>query len=50
MARASGKNGALINLPKDRIYDLPDVPYVETKNASVVVSTMTESERAVGDI
>ena len=34
MARASGENGALINLLKDRIYD---------------VSTMMESERAVGD-
>ena len=46
-----GDDGTLlVDLPKERINDLPEVPYRRTKNAAVVVSNASESERAVCDI
>jgi len=50
MARAPGGDSALVYLLNDRMDNLPDVPYIQTKNAFVVILTTVESEQAVGNM
>ena len=50
MVGAPGGDSALVYLLKDRMDNLPDVPYIQTKNAFVVVLTTVESEQAVGNM
>eukprot|EP00578_Thalassiosira_sp_NH16_P029175 CAMPEP_0181104392 /NCGR_PEP_ID=MMETSP1071-20121207/15401_1 /TAXON_ID=35127 /ORGANISM="Thalassiosira sp., Strain NH16" /LENGTH=319 /DNA_ID=CAMNT_0023187583 /DNA_START=391 /DNA_END=1346 /DNA_ORIENTATION=- len=49
--RVLAKNGVdLVDLPKDQINNLPDVPYKVTKNAVVVICSAEASDGAVAEI
>jgi hypothetical protein len=45
-----GRDDRVVDLPKESINSLPNIPYQQTKNAIVVITTAVESDEAVANI
>ena len=45
-----GRDDGIVDVPKESINSLPNIPYQSTKNAIVVITTASESDEAVAHI